>query len=301
MSATINATQEVTWDTITFEEPYSFLSIDSSDQCIWKIAPPQKLTFNEAYAGVRAILTDSTNAYPINNYSWFDLKIGEFNMEGYGYNFFIEFRHRYDTDESHDGGFVTVSIDSGKTWTNIINSTLDFDINPTHFMGFDINEGLYTSTDTLFNGELGFSGQSDGWLTTSFGWGYLPVKAMLSDTMILRFNFISDDIETGKEGWMIDNIRLFSADLGGAVHDAELENLITVFPNPGSSPICVKLDKTYPSAIVEVIDLKGRTQQEASFSNTDYFSLEYTNELKGMFFLKITLDHERYVIKKIVL
>ena len=32
-------------------------------------------------------------------------------------------------------------------------------------------------------------------------------RAFSTDTMILRFNFISDNMNNNSEGWMIDNIR----------------------------------------------------------------------------------------------
>ena len=99
------------YDTIQFEVPYAYLEIDTSAQCIWQIARPQKLFFNSSYSGEKAILTDSVSSYPTDNLSFFELKIGEFNCSTYVevgleeiVGFCIEFKHKFDTDTLADGG-----------------------------------------------------------------------------------------------------------------------------------------------------------------------------------------------------
>ncbi len=118
-------------------------------------------------------MTDSLNPYPENNYSYFDIKIGIFNNDDFSYNNFIEFHHKYDTDSLLDGCYITVSTDSGKTWMNIINKQQAFGA----IWMDQYATNLYSEQDTLFNGEYGFSGHSDEWLTTAFGWGLFVVKS----------------------------------------------------------------------------------------------------------------------------
>ena len=294
--------QDVTWDTITFENPYEYLSIDTSSTCIWQIDVPQKAFFDAAYSGERAIVTDPLNPYPINNNSCFDLKIGIFNIGWYPEDIFIEFRHKFDTDSLHDGGFITISYDTGRTFINIIEDTNYFySITPVE-QGW-LNANLYSPADTLYNGEYGYSGRSDGWITTNICWTLIPIKAdyrETGDTIILRFNFISDNNESDNEGWMLDNIRLYSVDFGGAVHDFGLENLITIYPNPVNSPFTVKLDKYYSDITIDLLDVKGNVLKQSYFHNTDSLEYGYTEKLKGIYFLKITLNVEKYVIKKLV-
>jgi hypothetical protein len=293
--------QNFSWDTITFETPYEYLSIDTSSACIWQIARPQKTYFDAAFSGERAIVTDSANPYPVNNYSYFDIKIGAFNDEWYPANLFVEFKHKFDTDEGYDGGFISISYDSGKTFMNIITDTnwYNYDFAPPMFWIPD-GETLYTKDDLLYNGECGFSGHSDSWITTSFGWALIPVKAESADTVILRFNFISDNIDNGKEGWMIDDIRIYSIYFY-AVHDFDLEKQVVVYPNPGLSPIHVKLDKVYAGVVADIMDMKGNKVKEFSYSNTDHFNLEFPAEMRGLYIIKIMLDGERYVLKKVIL
>ena len=152
---------EYTWDLISFDSTYQYLQVDTSKQNVWQIGTPNKVYFDSAYSKERGIITDSTNFYPINNYSYFDLLIGEFNYHYYyPYVIFIEFKHKFDTDSLHDGGYLTISYDNGKTWTNIIEDQMSWCSNPQME-----NENLYSESDVLFNGEMGFSGHSNGWIS----------------------------------------------------------------------------------------------------------------------------------------
>ena len=97
------------WDTIKFETPYQYIEIDPSSENIWEIGEPDKVFFNSAYTGLNAILTNVNDYYPINNYSFFDLYIGEYNSHWYPYAMFFEIQHKFDTDSLRDGGYITVS------------------------------------------------------------------------------------------------------------------------------------------------------------------------------------------------
>ncbi len=268
---------QYSWDTISFESNYPYLEIDSSIQNIWQIGEPGKEYFDSAYSINRAILTDSLHPYPINNYSFFDIKIGSFNYDfEYPGNIFIGFEHKFDTDKQKDGGYLTISYDLGKTWMNIIEDTVYSPPNP-----LTENSNLYTENDTLFNGEKGFSGHSNDWISTFFGWVEPPAKKSLcseiGDTMILRFNFISDSINTNSEGWLIDDIRLYSVFLSG-ITDYKERGLLNIYPNPASSEINIEFKNNLPFS-VSIFDLYGHLILEArnqkiiklnNFSNGTY-------------------------------
>ncbi len=228
-------------DTIRFDRDCSYLEIDSSAENIWQIGKPSKSYFNSAWLAERAIMTDSIHPYPIDNYSWFELYFGEFNLSwGYPNDIFVQFHHKFDTDSLKDGGYITVSYDNGITWSNIIHDNVFGEMNPQGESG-----NLYTDDDLLFNGEEGFSGRSDDWITTWFAWYHLLAKksinAEIGDTMILRFNFVSDSIQTNKEGWLIDDIRLFSVDLGGGIENQQWKTDINIYPNPVNSSTIIDL------------------------------------------------------------
>ncbi len=246
-------------DTVQFEAPYEHLSIDNSSQNIWQIGSPQKEFFNASFSGEKAMVTDTMNPYPPNNISHFDFYIGAFNYGGenepfdsYPYNIFMELKHKYDTDFLKDGGYLTISYDNGATWVNIIEDN-------TYYLGETpnwVNENLYSDNQTLFNGEKGFSGNSGDWVSTWFAWHFLPVKNSLEeigDTMILRFNFISDEIDNPKEGWMIDDIRLYSVDLGTNIEEFGRGENVHIYPNPIQTSTLIDLEKTFEEIDIVVL------------------------------------------------
>ncbi|MEI6436593.1 MAG: T9SS type A sorting domain-containing protein [Bacteroidota bacterium] len=282
------------WSVISFEEPTDYIQINPSAQNIWQIGAPQKTFFNQAFTIPNTIVTDSQSFYPVNNQSSFDLYIGDFNSNGYYYNLFIDFRHKFDTDTLQDGGFITVSWDHGQTWSNIRHDSLSlqyFFCSPTRPFYFYGNTSLYDETALLCNGEPGFSGNSGGWVHSCMAWYDLPVKKASSfppDTMILRFNFISDNINNNKEGWMIDQIRLFSIDLGSGFNELSGNSIITkVNPNPIISKAQVTLQKEYDDVEFSILDIAGRTVSSGKPGTCRNFSFFRESLKTGIYFLKI--------------
>lgn len=222
-------------DSCTFEQGVDVIVLDTSSANVWQIGQPSKTLFNAAFSPDKAIMTDTLNAIPINTNSFFEVK---YTVDEFGfipYSFMISFRHRYNTDTLTDGGFVSISFDNRQSWENIIvtGSSPSWALYPN-----DFSENLYSTSDTLFNGELGFSGNSNGWVESKFQYGIFPVK-WYGDTVIVRFNYISDSIADVAEGWMVDDIVLNFVDLGGEVHEFERPDGFTVYPNPASNYISV--------------------------------------------------------------
>ena len=226
------------YDTINFEHPSSNLVIGTSAENIWQIGKPGKLFFDSAYTYSNAIVTDTINYYPINNYSYFELK---FNFDLFKYSVFhVSFEHKFDTDTLKDGGYLNVSHDNGNTWFNIIeDEDVRFFATPK-----DSNEYLYSQQDTLFNGEKGFSGHSEGWISVGFEWFHYSSKKNLEqeteDASIIRFNFISDSIPETKEGWLIDHIMIYGILAPGMIYDYGKSEVVKVYPNPVSGLVTLE-------------------------------------------------------------
>lgn len=279
-------------DTITFEEAYPYLEVDTSAQNIWQIGPPQKIYFDSAHHSTTAIVTDTINNYPINNHSYFDVKMGYFNYGSfYGYDVFLGINHKYDTDSLLDGCYITVSHDYGQTWTNVMNDSASYFDGGYWCMTpqYAPSTNMYnTHADSLFNGEWGFSGRSDGWVWSDFGWHECPVKSTPGtrpDTMIVRFNFISDSVDTNKEGWMIDNIVLFAIPLGGNVEVAQQEEL-NVYPNPSSDFISVQVEREYQELELFLYSFQGVLLKKRNFKNTNSAKMNVSDLPKGTYLLK---------------
>lgn len=125
---------------------------------------------------------------------------------------------------------------------------------PGHVNWYDTN--LYATKDTLVNGEPGFSGHSQGWIQTNFSWYMIPVKNILPDTMILRFNFISDSNDTDKEGWMIDDIKLYTLVLPGSIDENPAKN-ISIYPVPATDHLHINSeDQIIQHA--EILNMNGQ-------------------------------------------
>ncbi len=293
---------------INFEDPVTDLEVPIFPGNTWQIGPPQKDFFNTAYSVPNAIVTDTLGFYPSVNHSWFDLYIGQFNMGGsyalyYPYNIFIDFRHKFDTDTLRDGGYLQVSWDKGLNWMNIISDTVyTWGVSP--YWGWE-NINLYTTSDTLYNGEYGFSGHSNGWIHTSFAWHVIPVDHMLEfppDTMIVRFNFISDADHHDKEGWMIDHIRLFAIDLGsGIVEPSSFAEKVRIAPNPMKNLAVVSFDKPYARIDFELYNNLGHLVNKTFSMNSKSFQIHRNNMPAGLYLCKILLDNNKLISKQVVL
>jgi hypothetical protein len=291
------------WSEIDFDNSVNFIHNDTSAQNIWQIGRPQKTIFDSAYSAPNVMITDTVNHYPANNHSFFDLYVGSFNNAMYPYDLFFDFWHKYDTDSLKDGGYITVSWDKGQTWANIIHD----DTNYIYYFspgvnGFVPTPNLYNDSNILFNGETGFSGNSNGWIHTTLAWYALPVKTIIpSDTMIVRFNFISDNIDTQKEGWLIDHIRIFSIDLGGNVNDLfNSDDLTKISPNPFMDETLISFENSFQTAEMKVYDLQGKLIKQQKEISNNRIHLSSSGLESGVYFLRILLDGKKVVAKKVI-
>ena len=290
---------------ISFEEPTPYITILPLPQNLWQIGVPHKVFFNSAYTLPNAIITDTINNYPKNNLSTFELIAGQFNALYYPFEIFIDFRHKYDSDTLSDGGFITVSWDNGLSWMNIMTDTSHiFEITPKYPFAWG-NNNLYTAESLLNNGEPGFSGHSGDWIHSSMAWYFLPVKKhpeLIPDTMRLRFNFISDTIEQHREGWMIDQIRLYAIDLGSGIQEGLAGKTHSWFyPNPVKTTATFTMNRTYRNVQYEITDSKGILVSKSDLGSCDEFTFERGSLPPGMYIMRLILDKQITDIHRIIL
>ena len=276
-------------ETINFESPSSMVWIDDTQENnIWQIGTPQKEYFDEAYSVPYAILTDTLQNYGENVHSSFVVSVKDWSWFN-GSPSILTFKHKFDTDTLSDGGYIDVSYDSGENWLRIIHDSTMFNCNWTYGYGY-YSQNFYAEDDTLFNGEPGFSGHSDGWETSSFNWLYcLGVKDDYPDSLMIRFNFISDDIVSNKAGWMIDDIKLQSFECSSV---SEKENNISssIYPNPINRNSVLEIGglngRTYE---MEIFDLNGRLIY-SQVNNTSSFPLNDIFFEPGIYFYQVSTD-----------
>ena len=282
--------EEYTWDYITFEEPYRFLSIDTTEGNLWEVGEGNN-GWLYSFAGRNAIYTSGEPSYPVNNRSSFKLILNDENIDHWPYSVYLEFQHRIDTEEGKDGGFIEVSHDGGESWINVIEDRSSC-INPGEWHSHDI----YSSEDTLYDGTPGFSGRR-GYESVNFGWEECLVKGeeLQDDSLLVRFTFISDDNHSGDQGWVIDHIRLYSVRLMGAVEENP-GYAPKIYPNPAKGYVTIELQFGEQDFSLKVFDLKGRSMPvELKDDRLDLN--EYT---PGVYLLKIVSGQQTSISKLIV-
>jgi hypothetical protein len=289
---------------ISFDEPTQYITILPLQNNIWEIGGPHKTFFNAPYTPPNVIVTDTINDYPVNNLSTFELITGVFNHPN-GWNLFIDFRHKYDCDSLKDGGYITVSWDGGLTWMNIIDDTnAPYMVTPHRPYFLFGNENLYDISSGLANGEHGFTGNSGTWIHSCLAYYDLPLdsKKMISDTTRFRFTFYSDNIQNNREGWMIDQIRLFSIDVGGGIKEyTEGKTHSYFYPNPVKTTATFVMNRTYNDVHYELIDSKGIIISTSNRGTCDEFTFDRGTIPPGIYFMKLFLDNQLIDIHRMVI
>lgn len=271
-------------DTISFEYntlPYQI--IPTAHNC-WQVGQPGKIFFDEAYSLPLAIVTDTIENYPVNSSSSFVFDIP--NPEGgYIMSKFFSFKHKFDTDTLQDIGYIEYSFDRGLTWYLAKDS-----MNMIQFFWMDnvsLTSGLaYPSLNPL-------SGHSDGWMYSSYGWIFgWPVEQNLDippDTITVKFTFSSDATQTGKEGWMIDEIIVGYIDLGGGIGDKS-DQPVYFYPNPVETGAQLKSSPAFSGSVIKISDLSGKTVFTGTTDNAGTVTVTRENLAPGFYSWNMVKD-----------
>ncbi len=99
---------------------------------------------------------------------------------------FLSFNHRYLCEGGWDGGRVEFSLDNGERWDVLV----------------PVN-GYPERSIFAFDGGPGFSGNSNGWISSTF-----DLSGFTGQEITLRYHFRSDDSNVGP-GWFIDDLRIY--------------------------------------------------------------------------------------------
>lgn len=249
------------------------IELDTSSSNIWQIGKPQKIIFNSASTMPNALVTDTINSYPVKNISRFSFKFVPTITWGV---MAVQWKQKLDLDPHHDGGIIEYSVDTGITWNNIFN-----DPHVYNFFGFQSS-----NQDTLLTGEYAFSGTDsvwrDVWLCFDMSW------LSSNDSIYLRYTLKSDSVNTGQEGWMIDNMMVHLS-IMHPVKEANKKDYINVYPNPTKDIVNIEIQKIQDFHIIENMELinsKGITVKKWKNLPVKYWF--ETNKLQaGIYYLKI--------------
>lgn len=216
---------------INFEDSTEYFRIEidtvSYPNNIWQIGKPQKDVFTSADSPLNAIVTDTSDVYPNNDTSIFI--INHISTGLLSNNFVnISFMYQVNSDSINDFGMIEFSPDNGMTWVNLLTDTLY------------LKQECY---DWKFGKPI-LSGNSNGWVYM-YAWvaGFEDAfNIQPGDTILYRFSFISDSIQTNKDGLMFDSFQF--QDIGEGIGNLPVQFVSNVFPNPSSGIIFIEFENS---------------------------------------------------------
>jgi hypothetical protein len=246
-----------------YQDGTEFVTIDtiSNADNIWQIGIPSKSIFNSADSPYRAICTDTVSSYPSNDTSVFIIShINHLGLQEFSGSYFVN------SDSLSDYGKIEISPNNGATWIDFFNDT-----NYSPYLYWWSQKPVFTGNSNGWNFfDVQFIGSINSLLNISNG-----------DTILIRITFISDNIQTNKDGLMFDSFS-YSDDIEGTI-DYSSGELEAIYPNPADNEIFINKSKSTCSQIVEIFDSKG----QLVYKDVDPVSI-LTNYFKdGLYFLRI--------------
>ncbi|MFH2143611.1 MAG: T9SS type A sorting domain-containing protein [Bacteroidota bacterium] len=259
---------------IDFEDTNQFfrLEIDSvsNPNNIWQIGVPNKQNFNSSLSHTHAIITDSINSYPVNDTSFFIVRHIASYCQGFYYTYIagIKGYFKVNSDSLNDYGTIEFSPSNGYEWIDIINDQ--------EYSYFDwYNKPVLTGN--------------------SYGWEYFSVNIaeifgefwiFPGDTVLYKFSFISDGIQTNKDGLMYDDLRF--EDWAEAIEDIDSNKTMSfIFPNPANSEINIEIADNEENTLFEMYNSKGQIVYKSIICD-NYSKIDVRGFLPGLYLMKLS-------------
>jgi hypothetical protein len=245
--------------------PLIYLNDTINKSSIWQIGQPQKNTFTKAFSLPNSLVTDTINPYPINDTSIIVFKVPVWSHDWGAHT--ITFQYQLNTDSLNDFGKLEVSGDGGVSFINVLDKWNEY--------GF------------WWNGEIiqNFTGNTYEWKRFSICVSGLLNSFPSADTIQYRFSFTSDGIQTGKDGWIIDNIEVI--DVTESTNEIDNNNFCTCYPNPTSNIIIIEY-KTFKGDrfSLGMFNYKGQLIWRKSFQE-DKVNINVCSYENGTYFYQI--------------
>lgn len=305
-------------DTIDFEEQNDLIYIDTNNkENIWQIGKPNKVFFDTAFSGLKAILTDTVQNYPKNDTSSFIVIIPKVYYEG-PQNTVLSFKSKWNLEDLKDFGFIDYSFYGDSAWKPL-NSCWNY--NDCNYSTDNIclensywEEGNQHFTDNEEK-EFLITEKSTGWITFSYRWHwYTPITIEVGqtepiqtkstaeycypDSLCIMFTLISDSVESKNEGWMIDDI-ILSYQNSDDINEQE-QNNVSIYPNPVTKLINIKLTDHSRVERLILYTISGQKAKETLATSND-ISLQVEDLPSGVYMLQINMNNGNTSTKKIVI
>lgn len=216
------------------------------------------------------------NPYPINDTSSFIIQHIRPGNQGGNESLLLDFYFKLNTDTLTDYGTIEVSVDNGSTWINLLTQ--------------DTNYGFYWLSQKPI-----LSGTTNGWQHFSEELNSLTYTVGYSDILLYKFTFVSDSIQTNKDGWMLDDFNFH--DWWEGIQEIQNDNLFSIYPNPTSDELQIHRKKISTNERVQVLNFTGQVLIDKNyFSNNVISTKELSN---GIYLLKYS-DTKNFAIKTFV-
>ncbi len=262
---------------INFEDTSQFfrLEIDTSSNPnnIWQIGEPQKTIFTSAYSVPNAIVTDTVNSYPVSDTSTFVIKHvscpSGFQMP---HTVILSGKYQVNSDTINDFGILEFSPDNGNTWVDLLTDTIYQD------------QGCYD----WWSAKPTLTGNSSAW-TDFYVWvaGFGPVfNIQPGDTVRYRFTFVSDGIQTNKDGLMFDDLHF--EDWAEGINTVKSQFNSKIYPNPTSGNVEIQfLNETNETFEFTLFDSNGKSVLIKRTTNKNSIQLDLSNYHSGLYVYKL--------------
>lgn len=268
-----------------------FIDTISNMNNVWQVGQPQKTILTSAYSSPNVIITDSINSYPTNDTSVFIIT-NVASGQGFEWPHTVILAGQYyvNSDTLTDFGKIEFSPDNGITWIDMLNDTVIIDT--------IYNWGWYWNSYE----KPVLSGNSNQW--KSF-WVNLAELGHFygvhdGDTILYRFTFISDSIQTNKDGLMFDNLHFEDwvegiEEVGFGLFESNC------FPNPAENLITINLKNDINIIDVEIFDLSGKKVFDKQVKNKNAVEINISELNSGIYFYKlINIEKKIFSIGKFV-
>ncbi len=259
--------------------------IDSVSAETWQIGKPQKALFSKARTIPNALVTDTVEPYAINDTSSFSFTI-EGNDWGIGGIIAIQWMQKLDLEKGKDFGLIEASLDSGNTWENVVDQPWNY-----NYFGYDS-----ANYDTLPNGQYGLTGTDTAWKNVwlCYDMNWLAQYGVVK----LRFTIVSDSVQSGHEGWMIDNFSVHPT-IFHTINEVPMEEYMQVSPNPTTGRVNIRTKKSDDFHIIEeavLLDNSGNeVQRWGRLPVKTFFDIgEHPN---GIYHLRVRTNKQTEVFK----
>jgi hypothetical protein len=182
--------------------------------------------------------------------------------------------YKFDSDTLTDYGKIEFSLDHGTTWYNALSDTVIADW------------AWFTPKPVL-------TGRIHQWREFA---AMVPYYNHIIDTIYYRFTFISDNIQTNREGWMLDD--LFLIDHTEGIQNIASPDEISIYPNPAVNTITVSGKTLNPETDLSVYDILGQLRLQQTI-NQNQQDIDISGFSKGIYMVRVQ-SGDKYVVKRIV-